>query len=141
MAISAGSSYVGMWPTVLGLLFSLAFGPTAGIPAGLLAMDRRNTIMQLLTFGVVFAITIGLIGGLTVGLLGGLLGGLVGSAWGRWLILARFWLPLNGWLPWRTVAFLDDSHHRGVLRQSGAVYQFRHGGIQDQLAPPKLPRR
>ncbi|MGW0434797.1 NACHT domain-containing protein [Micromonospora sp. NPDC003197] len=107
-------------------------------PLRLLASDRRNTIVQLLLFGLVFALTIGYLGGLTIGLLGGLLGGilggLLGNAWGRWLILARFWLPLTGRLPWRTITFLNDAYHRGVLRQSGAVYQFRHGQIQHHLA-------
>ncbi|MFI6358668.1 hypothetical protein ACIBJF_40075 [Streptomyces sp. NPDC050743] len=32
------------------------------------------------------------------------------------------------------MAFLDDAHRRGVLRQAGAVYQFRHARLQEQLA-------
>ncbi|MBO0731920.1 MAG: hypothetical protein J2P57_21860, partial [Acidimicrobiaceae bacterium] len=63
--------------------------------------------------------------------------------WGRWLVLARVWLPLTGKTPWPLLAFLDDAHHRGVLRQAGAVYQFRHARIQTQLAEqfetPSLP--
>jgi hypothetical protein len=55
------------------------------------------------------------------------------TAWGRWHILVRFWLPLTGQLPWRIMRFLDDAHMRGVLRQDGPVYQFRHAGIQHYL--------
>jgi hypothetical protein len=55
------------------------------------------------------------------------------SAWG-WYTLARSWLALRGRLPWRLMSFLDDAHRRGVLRQSGAVYQFRHTGTQDWFA-------
>ncbi|MFD8079211.1 NACHT domain-containing protein [Streptomyces sp. NPDC059718] len=55
------------------------------------------------------------------------------SAWG-WLLTTRLWLCLTGRLPWRLMAFLDDAHRRGVLRQAGAVYQFRHARLQEQLA-------
>ncbi len=73
-----------------------------------------------------------------VALIGGLGGAttylLVFTAWGQWLTLARFWLPLTGKLPWDTAAFLDDAYRRGVLRQTGAVYQFRHIRLQRHLA-------
>jgi hypothetical protein len=55
------------------------------------------------------------------------------SAWG-WLLPTRLWLCAAGRLPWRLMAFLDDAHRRGVLRQAGAVYQFRHARLQEQLA-------
>ncbi|GGV95635.1 hypothetical protein GCM10015535_63320 [Streptomyces gelaticus] len=32
------------------------------------------------------------------------------------------------------MAFLDDAYRRGVLRQTGAVYQFRHIRLQHHLA-------
>ncbi|TMR99798.1 NACHT domain-containing protein [Nonomuraea basaltis] len=66
------------------------------------------------------------------------------SAWGGWLLFARLWLPLSGRLPWRPKLFLDDAHDRGVLRQSGAVYQFRHVRLRDHLVDQhraKGPRR
>jgi hypothetical protein len=42
-------------------------------------------------------------------------------------------------LPWQVMRFLDDAHHRGVLRQVGAVYQFRHAQLQDRLASRPMP--
>jgi hypothetical protein len=40
--------------------------------------------------------------------------------------------------------FLSDAHRRGVLRQVGAVYQFRHIELQHRLAArladPELSR-
>jgi hypothetical protein len=38
--------------------------------------------------------------------------------------------------------FLADAHQRGILRQAGAVYQFRHIELQHRLAtrPPQPPR-
>ncbi|MFF2849574.1 NACHT domain-containing protein [Streptomyces sp. NPDC058001] len=55
------------------------------------------------------------------------------SAWGRFTV-ARAYLALTGRLPWRLMAFLEDAHTRGVLRQSGAAYRFRHIELRDRLA-------
>ncbi|KDN87970.1 hypothetical protein [Kitasatospora cheerisanensis] len=79
---------------------------------------------------------------LTDGLMIGTVGGIGGSAayllaftaWGQWLVLARIWLPLTGRLPWQPAAFLDDAYRRGVLRRTGAVYQFRHVRLQHHLS-------
>ena len=54
-------------------------------------------------------------------------------AWGTYTV-NRTWLALRGQLPWRPMAFLTDAHRRGVLRQSGGVYQFRHARLQHHLA-------
>lgn len=59
--------------------------------------------------------------------------GVVSTAWGRF-VLVRAWLALRRKLPWRLMAFLADAHERGVLRQSGAVHQFRHARLQRRLA-------
>ena len=56
-----------------------------------------------------------------------------GVAWPRWLV-ARGWLALRGRLPFRLMSFLDDAHQRGVLRQAGPFYQFRHIELQHHLA-------
>ncbi|MET7916656.1 hypothetical protein ABZU45_12080 [Streptomyces avermitilis] len=55
------------------------------------------------------------------------------SAYGR-LTVARIWLGAAGQLPWRLMAFLHEAHLRGVLRQSGARYEFRHLRLQECLA-------
>ncbi|MEV6727977.1 trypsin-like peptidase domain-containing protein [Streptomyces sp. NPDC051364] len=115
----------------------------------LLSQDRRNVVFHLLVWALVFgtgagcanAFTAGPAWGLLVGLAfgteaafaGGLAYGLAFTAWGQWVALARIWLPLTGQLPWRLVAFLDDACERDVLRQAGAVYQFRHAQLQDHL--------
>jgi hypothetical protein len=84
-----------------------------------------------LAAGPVVGIAFGLVGGLVGGLVFGLL--FVGAAWG-WFAIARAWLAVAGRLPWQLMTFLDDAHHRGVLRQAGAVYQFRHARLHDHLA-------
>ncbi|GAA2357381.1 DnaJ C-terminal domain-containing protein [Streptomyces violaceusniger] len=55
------------------------------------------------------------------------------SPWADYL-LARSLLAARGLLPWRLEAFLADAHRRGVLRQVGSVYQFRHARLRDRLA-------
>jgi transcriptional regulator with XRE-family HTH domain len=136
---------------------------SAGSPAGLLRANRRAVLVQVLLFVPVFAVFVavttwliaralmslprgGPFGleivwsptiGLVLGLIGGLGGGLVYvlsmTAWGQWVVFVRVWLPLTGRLPWAVHGFLDDVYRRGVLRRSGAVYQFRHARLQDHL--------
>jgi hypothetical protein len=49
-------------------------------------------------------------------------------------LLARSWLATRHRLPWPLMNFLADAHRRGVFRQAGAVYQFRHIELQHRLA-------
>ncbi|MFJ2008680.1 NACHT domain-containing protein [Streptomyces chartreusis] len=51
------------------------------------------------------------------------------------------WVVRRG-LPFDLMEFLADAHERrGVLRQVGAVYQFRHIELRRQLAAPGMPLR
>jgi transcriptional regulator with XRE-family HTH domain len=119
-------------------------------PADLLHIERRNVVFHLLTWALVIGLGVGLLNGIVYGPLRGFEVGLVFgleaafgaglsyglslTAWGQWVALARIWLPLTGHLPWALIAFLDDAHQRGVLRQVGAVYQFRHAWVQSHLS-------
>ncbi|KUN77466.1 NACHT domain-containing protein [Streptomyces griseoruber] len=53
--------------------------------------------------------------------------------WG-FFVQTRVWLALTRRLPLRLMTFLDDAHRRGILRQNGAVYEFRHVTLQRHLA-------
>ncbi|GGZ94181.1 NACHT domain-containing protein [Streptomyces echinoruber] len=66
--------------------------------------------------------------------------GITNTAWGRHAA-ARVVLAATGRLPWRTMAFLEDAHARGVLRQSGGVFQFRHARLQEHLLAEAPPTR
>lgn len=126
-------------------------------PVAMLAENRRTVLRQGLLLVPVLVLAIAFGGQLVVDLLEGTLGplvwlphsitlGLIGgisatlaytlafTAWGQWILLTRLWLPLTGRLPWATMAFLADAYQRGVLRQSGAVYQFRHARLQEHLS-------
>jgi hypothetical protein len=62
---------------------------------------------------------------------------ILASASGAWLA-SRIWLASTGRLPWRTMVFFKDAHQRGILRQVGSLYQFRHASLQDRLASVDL---
>ena len=115
-------------------------------PASLLTSTklgaRTQTVIAKLAAGAGIGIAVGLMTQPDVGLVAGLTATVVGTPvinldtiWGRFLI-ARAWLSLRGQLPWSLMPFLDDAHRRGVLRQAGATYQFRHARLQDRLARP-----
>ncbi len=55
------------------------------------------------------------------------------AAWSQYAV-ARCYLALRAKLPYDLMAFLADAHDRGVLRRTGAVYQFRHIELQHHLA-------
>jgi hypothetical protein len=103
--------------------------------------------------GFVAAIGLGLLVGPVIGIAGGLKvitdsprpGHRPGS--GHRMILNRsrleasaiyvatvFRLWRAGRLPRRLMPFLEEAHERGVLRQAGQVFQFRHGFLQHRLA-------
>ena len=122
----------------LGLLNPDADLRAATSPRVALVRDR----LTFLTFGLASGATVfagaslavapivGVAGGITVGLVFGCLQ----AAWGKYTI-ARYWLALRRQIPWRLMTFLVDAHEkRGVLRQVGAVYQFRHADLQRHLA-------
>lgn len=149
IGLSAGLPY--------GLAVGLAFALTAAVetpvdldtavgPHDLLRTNRVTVLFQLLVLGLFTGIAGGILYwlgefriidwalfGMVGGLGGALAYGLSLTAWGQWVTLSRIWLPLTGRLPWAVSAFLRDAHRRGVLRQTGAVYQFRHDRLRDRL--------
>lgn len=152
----AGGAAVGLGLGALcGLIWGLAAGLEAPIdvrsvvsPADLLRTNRLTVVPQFLVWGLVLGLMHLLVvvvaaerldhrGFVFAPVLGPMVGLAVGvslTAWGQWVIFARFWLPLTGRLPLAVGAFLDDACRRGVLRQVGAVYQFRHARLQAHLA-------
>ena len=84
-----------------------------------------------LVSGIVVGSVVGLVGGLVVGLGVGLVVGLAGgSAPSLWLLEVLF--RLQGKRV-RFLPLLEDALRSQVLRQAGAVYQFRHADLQDRL--------
>ncbi|WP_258563188.1 NACHT domain-containing protein, partial [Streptomyces phytophilus] len=114
------------------LTVGLALGLTAGLAAGLL-----TGVAAGLSDGLAVGLAVGLVAllavGLTVGLLAGLAVGLTLTAW-PYFVMARAYLTVRRGVPRNLMAFLKDAHDRGVLRQVGPVYQFRHIDLQRHLA-------
>jgi len=104
-------------------------------PRSVLRADRLAALSRGVARGCVIGIAVGLMAGAVAGVgfgLGVIVVSVAYTSWGRFAV-ARIWLALSGRLPWRLMAFLDDAHRRGVLRQVGGVYQFRHATLQDRL--------
>ncbi|GAA0711086.1 hypothetical protein GCM10010199_08100 [Dactylosporangium roseum] len=153
--------------TVVGLATAALMAYTGGPPQGrhetkeltprsALSAERTRTIARGLLGGSAFGALLGLQLAAFLGLelsYAGLvvfvflsayaLAAMLDHTWGSFLI-ARVWLFVTGRLPFRLTRFLEDAHRRGVLRQSGARYQFRHLLLQEHLAggaspPPAAP--
>ncbi|MBQ0925037.1 NACHT domain-containing protein [Saccharopolyspora endophytica] len=129
------------------LLFGDRYNPEKSVTAWqLLITDRAVTLLRVIAAAIAVGGVVGfalfhepqtLADHIFIGSLAGAAVGVVrllGSAWGNWLIFTRFWLPLTRRSPWRPKRFLEDAHRRSVLRQAGAVYQFRHARLRDHLA-------
>ncbi len=119
-----------------------------------LRLNRRNAgtaaVQSAVISGAVFAVTAWLTDStiLTSGIAAASYAttAALGSGGWTWLRfrLTHVRLAMQGWLPWHLSAFLDDAHQRGVLRQAGTLYQFRHATLEDHLrhqvdGPPILP--
>lgn len=130
----------------------------------LLTNDRRTLLTCVLSAAVIGAMIIGIQGwcavltgstrvwgaeaaggplwafavGLVPAVLTGLAIGIRQAAWGHYT-MARCYLALRPRLPYDLMAFLADARDRGVLRQVGAVHQFRHIELQHRLAAAHEP--
>ncbi|MGD0700744.1 MAG: NACHT domain-containing protein [Trebonia sp.] len=117
----------------------------AASPRTVLTHDEQAALSLMLLGGLGSGLAAGLVAGLELGLAAGLeyglaIGLLVGlflagnrTAWPSFMF-TRGWLSFHRRLPWSLMPFLADAHQRGILRQSGAVYQFRHIELQHRLA-------
>jgi len=111
----------------------------------ILKRDRRTGFIYAVAAGVGAGIALGALfgsfrgawAGAWIGISSMILCGVLAlsdiAAW-PYYETARIWLVLHGRLPWPLMDFLADAHKRGVLRQAGAVYQFRHIELQHRLA-------
>ena len=143
-----------------GLTFGLGLGlaPVPGEPAApaspraVLARDRQVALLLMFGPGAGLGLMCGLWAGLAAGPAAGLWFGPGGLMFGLGLGLLASWtetawpsymltrgqLAFHQRLPWSLMSFVADAHQRGVLRQAGAVYQFRHIDLQHRLAVTKI---
>lgn len=120
-----------------GIPADLTLAEAAAGPAELMARDRGTCWLVAVIGGTAFGLGAGLGVRLPVGLAAGLTVGLIAaSIQASWLpfSLARLWFAGTGRLPLRLISLLSDAHKRGILRQEGGIYQFRHVELQRRLA-------
>jgi hypothetical protein len=146
---------------MLSLMASVGFGLVAmpgnvagaTTPGAVLARDRHTAILYTVASvlaAIVIAVGIGVTVGwgtgpgtatdwggvalmLGCGIICGLALSLLRTEWPSYMIV-KTWLAFHRRVPWPLMDFLADAHSRGVLRQTGAVYQFRHIELQRRLA-------
>src|SRR5450756_1904420 len=108
--------------------FPLAFtvGITGALGSALSPPDPANGPYH----GVAYGVGIGVVGFAAIALAFSF----YQAIWGAFT-LTRWWLAAANRLPFRLMTFLIDAHtNREVLRQVGAIYQFRHAELQRHLA-------
>jgi Protein kinase domain/NACHT domain len=145
----AGDPLVEIPGQAAGLAVAALMGLAAGALLGGLSYGRAGAIAFALSVTAAGALANGPVhvSGVGLGLSYGITFGcgvaavtILPRAWGAY-VLGRGWLALRGGLPWPFMDFLTDAHRRGVLRQSGGIYQFRHARLQQRLAQTYQPRR
>jgi hypothetical protein len=118
-------------------LYEPASSDIAVSPHSLLRNDRLGCMVVGLTAGGAFGVMYGLALGPRVGAIAvvalTVVVTLVVSLWGTFSV-ARVWLAVRCGLPLGIMSFLLEAHERGVLRQVGPSYQFRHMMLHEQLA-------
>jgi hypothetical protein len=139
----------------LGLLVGLMNGLVLGLMGGLgvnatltEAVTPRLTLRNDRKFSILVGcavVAFAVLGGLLtevygqsvamtmIGFLAALVFAVPGGTWPRFLVV-RVLLAARRQLPVRLMPFLQDAYRLGVLRQVGAVYQFRHARLQEHLA-------
>jgi hypothetical protein len=127
----------GLTIVLIGMLNGPVDTVQAASPGSVLRQDRVVAVMTALLTGLDNGIIVGIASGPWIGLSASIpfatTLGLGMTSWG-WFCFTRIWLGIRGVIPIRLMSFWDDAHRRGILRQVGAVYQFRHARLQERLA-------
>ncbi|MFF5639842.1 NACHT domain-containing protein [Streptomyces sp. NPDC012825] len=118
------------------LLVGIIFAPVAGAVFGLVFTTWIGDALGLGFSGTAdeFGLRSRIALGIATGAATALVLGMASAAWPHFVI-ARTYLAMRRHVPRELMTFLQDAHeHRGVLRQVGPVYQFRHIDLQRHLA-------
>jgi hypothetical protein len=149
-AMSAGNGHPALSGLAAGLVFTIAGWIFVGMfqpaearfvvsPQLLLDRDRVGSLTVAVTAGIAFGVLYGVALGpvfavvalvaLTVSV------SVTVSIWAAFNV-CRVWLALTGMVPVQIMAFLHEAYCRGVLRQVGGSYQFRHTELKEALLTP-----
>jgi len=123
--------------SMVALCFVTATVASLAVGFATFALSRSELLPDIspIADAAIFGPTIGL----TCALIFGFFLSGYGSAWPQWAF-ARQILAVRRKTPNRLMAFLEDCHKRGILRQVGPIYYFRHIELQHRLAS-RMPRK
>jgi hypothetical protein len=122
---------------VAGLVSGLAVGLLFGLFVFMLASGLAVTPEGGLAGGLASGLTSGLTSGLAAGLAAGITAGAMSASGpARDLALMELTWTLCG-APVHFIPLIQTALERQVLRQAGAIYQFRHAALQDLLTAYK----
>ena len=118
-------------------LYEPAPEPQAVSPDYLYRGDRTGSLVVGLTSGLAYGVAFTIALGPWIGMLATLVLAfsvtLTVSSWGQFAV-ASLWRPLGRDTPRNVMGLLREAHERGVLRQNGMYYQFRHDLLAEHLA-------
>jgi hypothetical protein len=125
----------GLALSLLTLVAFIGIDLVTGRIAGVWYTLRNYNLYHIVYGSRTWRVEISQVWGLAVGLIWSIALGLLTITLSQWLRfqVARDWLAVRGRAPWRLMGFLEEAHARGVLRQAGAAYQFRHVRLQERL--------
>jgi hypothetical protein len=145
--LSKGNGQPALSGLAVGVVFALAAWVFVGLfqpsknklevnPRALLDRDRAGCLTVAVTAGVAFAVVFGVALGPLLGVVAfgslTITVALTVSMWAAFNV-SRIWLACTGMLPVQIMSFLHEAHCRGVLRQVGGSYQFRHAELKEAL--------
>jgi hypothetical protein len=151
LGLSSGLSAGNGNPLLSGLLAGLVFAVSAWVFVGLfqparkkfvvtprllLDRDRNGSLTVAVTAGIAFGVVYGVALGPFFGMVA-LVALFVSVAVtvSMWAVfnVSRVWLALAGMVPLNIMGFFHEAYCRGVLRQVGGSYQFRHTQLKEAL--------
>ncbi|MGW7082211.1 NACHT domain-containing protein [Streptomyces sp. NPDC054871] len=115
------------WTLIITLTFFSILAPKVWSSLPTLDQAGIGYVELLLALGQAFLLFAGF------GMAAGFIAAYCQTACGHYA-LACLGHGLTGRTPLRLLTFLDDAHHRGVLRQVGGTYEFRHVELRRHLA-------
>ncbi len=105
-------------------LASAVAGFFGGGLASIFEIGAKATVSTVVADGLGIGLASGLVIGITFGFY---------HAASPTYLISSWWLAMRRKLPWGLMKFLEDAHQKSVLRQNGAVYQFRHEKLRVHL--------
>jgi hypothetical protein len=151
--LSSGNGHPAVSGGLAGLVFALAAWVFVGLfqpaqerfvvtPESLLGRDRVGSLIVAITAGIAFGVVYGVSLGPLLGVIAFValfIAVIVTVSMFGAFNISRVWLAATGMAPLTVMAFFREAHDRGVFRQVGGSYQFRHTELKEALIRGSAP--